>query len=143
MGIADGILRAATGAFILNSGWGKKDLPVEAAEGLRDFASTGVPVFKEMDPEIFGKFICGSELGIGSALLCPLVPNRLAGAALATFGAGMLTMYFGNDNMTEDDGIRPSDDGIAMAKDSWLAAIGLALVFWPKGKKAEKKAKKG
>ena len=39
--------------------------------------------------------------------------------------------------MTKDDGIRPSEDGTAVAKDTWLAAIGLALMFTTGDKKEE------
>lgn len=142
MALADGILRAASGAFILNAGVGKMDLSTDDAKGLQDMATTGIPQLGDLEPDTFGKFISYSEMGIGAALLCPLIPNRLAGLALTAFGSGLLTMYFGDDKMTESDGIRPSGDGTSLAKDSWLAAIGLALIFWPKDKKKVKKAEK-
>ena len=41
-------------------------------------------------------------------------------------------MYFGNDAMTEDDGIRPSQEGLPLSKDSWLVAIGAALMALPR-----------
>ena len=76
---------------------------------------------------------CASaETALGVALLCPLIPNRLAGLGLTAFGAGLLTMYFGGDQYTEDDGIRPSDAGTSMAKDAWLVGAGLALAALPK-----------
>lgn len=126
--LASAFLRVPTGAFILNSGIGKLGLKGEAAEGVQGFAATGIPALGKLDPDTFGKFISYSEIGIGASLLAPFVPNKLAGAALATFGSGLLTLYFNNDNMTEEDGIRPSDDGIAIAKDSWLVGIGAALI---------------
>ena len=43
MSLSNAILRGVTGAFVLNSGLGKRDLPTEAAQGLQGFASTGVP----------------------------------------------------------------------------------------------------
>lgn len=125
-------LRVPTGLFILNSGIGKFGLDKESAEGLQGMAATGIPALKDLDPELFGKAIAASEAGIGAALLAPFVSNKLAGAALTAFGAGLLTMYFGNDDMTESDGIRPSGEGIALAKDSWLVAIGAALMALPK-----------
>ena len=88
-----------------------------------------------MDPDTFGKFISYSEIGIGGALLAPFIPNRLAGLALTGFSSGLLTLYFNNENMTQDDGISPSEDGTAIAKDSWILAIGLALIALGKGKK--------
>ncbi|PFG27601.1 Uncharacterised protein [Corynebacterium renale] len=126
--LASAFLRVPTGAFILNSGIGKLGLKGEAAEGLQGFAATGIPALGKLDPDTFGKFISYSEIGIGASLLAPFVPNKLAGAAVAAFGSGLLTLYFNNDNMTEEDGIRPSEDGIAIAKDSWLVGIGAALI---------------
>ena len=45
--------------------------------------------------------------------------------------------------MTQDDGIRPSQDGTGLSKDLFLAAIAGALVFAPakKRKKAKNKSK--
>ncbi len=40
----------------------------------------------------------------------------------------MLSMYFRNDDMTEADGVRPSQQGTPVAKDAWLAAIAVALI---------------
>ena len=37
-------------------------------------------------------------------------------------------MYYGNPQMTLKDGLRPSPEGIALAKDNFMAAIGAALV---------------
>ena len=76
--------------------------------------------------------LASAETALGAALLCPLIPNRLAGLGLTAFGAGLLTMYFGGDQYTEDDGIRPSDAGKAIAKDAWLVGAGIALAALPK-----------
>lgn len=129
---ASGALRVPTGLYILNSGIGKIGADEGTAEFLHGMAVTGIPALKDMDKETFAKFVAYSETGIGAALLTPFVSNRLAGAALATFGAGLLTMYFGNDAMTEDDGIRPSQEGLPLSKDSWLVAIGAALMALPR-----------
>ena len=61
-------------------------------------------------------------------LLAPFVSNRLAGLALTTFGAGLLSIYFRNDDMTREDGIRPSQDGMSIAKDSMMVVIGTGLI---------------
>lgn len=37
-------------------------------------------------------------------------------------------MYFRNPDMTESDGIRPSQEGMSLAKDAFMAAIAGALV---------------
>ena len=131
LGFASAALRVPTGLFILNSGLGKFQADKETAEGLQGMAATGLPFVKEFDAENFAKLLATAETGLGTALLLPFIPNRLAGLGLAAFGAGLLSMYFGNDDMTEDDGIRPSQSGTPLAKDSWLVAIGAALAALP------------
>lgn len=128
MSLSNAILRGVTGAFILNSGLSKRGMPTEAAQGMQGFAATGVPALKNMSPDTFGTFIAYSEIGVGAALLTPFVPKKVAGAALGTFSAGLLSMYFRNPAMTESDGIRPSQEGMSLAKDSFLAAIAGALL---------------
>ncbi|GAA4918301.1 hypothetical protein [Nesterenkonia rhizosphaerae] len=121
-------LRTIPGAFILNSGIGKLRLNAESAAGLQDMAATGIPAVKNLPPQKFGKALAWGEIGVGAALLTPVVSNRLAGLALGGFSAGLLSMYFRNDAMTEADGVRPTQDGTALAKDTWLAAIAVALI---------------
>lgn len=133
MRISNAILRGVSGAYLIQSGLGKKDLPEEVYAGLKGMASTGIPQFGEWDDKTFGQFLWLSEVGIGGLLVTPFVNKRLAGAALLAFSAGMLSMYFNNDEMTQDDGIRPSQDGTPLSKDVWLGAIGAALMV--QGKK--------
>ena len=90
------------------------------------------PPLGQIDAETFATGLASAETALGVALLCPLIPNRLAGLGLTAFGAGLLTMYFGGDQYTEDDGIRPSDAGKAIAKDSWLVGAGVALAALPR-----------
>lgn len=122
-------LRLTTGAFILNSGIGKLGMPAEAAEGVRDAASRGIPALKDLTPEQFKTFITASEIGIGSALLLPMVPGWVAGTALSAFSSGLMSMYLNTPEMTEDDGIRPSQDGISLAKDVWMLGAGVGIVL--------------
>lgn len=142
MSISNAILRGVSGAYILQSGYGKLGLPEEAAAGIQGLAATGIPALADLDAETFGKFVAYSELGIGGALLTPFVPNRLAGLGLGAFSAGLLAIYFRNPAMTQDDGIRPSQDGTGLSKDLFLAAIAGALVFGPAKPKKAKKVKK-
>ena len=142
MKLSTALLRAAPGAFILNSGIGKLGLDEDSAAGLQQMAANGVPMVENMTPAQFGKFLSYGEIAVGSALLLPFVPTRIAGAALTTFAAGLVANYFSIDSMTKDDGIRPSEDGIAVAKDTWLAAIGLALLLTGGSKKKKKSEKK-
>lgn len=135
MRIGNALLRAVPGAFILNSGIGKLGMDSETAAGLQSMAANGVPAVEKMSAEQFGKFLSYGEIAVGATLLLPFVPTRIAGAALATFASGLVANYFSIDSMTEDDGIRPSQDGIPVAKDTWLAAIGIALMLGGSSKK--------
>ncbi|SKB08982.1 hypothetical protein [Aeromicrobium choanae] len=123
-------LRLATGAFILNSGLNKRNLPPEAAAGLQGMAANAVPQAADMDPESFGKALSKGEIALGAALLAPFVPSAIAGAALTAFGGGMIKMYLKTPGMTaEGSSFRPSQDGTAIAKDIWLVGAGLSLLI--------------
>jgi len=123
-------LRVATGAFILNSGLNKRNLPREAAEGLQGMAANGVPQVKSLDPVTFGKAVSYGEIALGAALLTPFVPATVAGAALTAFGGGLVNMYLNTPGMTQEGSkIRPSQDGTAVAKDVWLVGAGLSLLI--------------
>ena len=139
MQLSTALLRAVPGAFILNSGIGKLGLDEESAAGLQQMAANGVPMVENMTPAEFGKFLSYGEIAVGAALLLPFVPTRIAGAALTTFAYGLVANYFSIDSMTEDDGIRPSQDGTPVAKDTWLAAIGISLMLIGGSKKKKKK----
>lgn len=135
MNIPNTLLRGISGAYILQSGVGKLGMPTEAAAGVQEFAATGVPAVKKMSPDTFGKFLSYSEVGIGAALLAPFVPTRIAGAAMGAFTAGLLAIYFRNEAMTQDDGIRPSEAGTGLSKDLFMAAISAALITSPSEQK--------
>ncbi|MFC8303508.1 hypothetical protein ACFUCV_07450 [Specibacter sp. NPDC057265] len=127
--ISNAALRLVSGAFILNSGINKLSLPVEQASGLQGMASGAIPPVGTLTPQQFGKYLSFAEMGIGAALLTPVVSSRLAGLALAAFSGGLIATYLKTPGMTEPDGIRPTADGTALAKDFWLAGIAVALIF--------------
>ena len=129
MKLSNAILRGIPGAFILNSGVGKLGMDEGTAEHLQNMAKVAVPALGNMSPKEFGRFLSYGETAVGAALLLPFVPTRIAGLALTTFGAGMVASYLKLPGMTQEDGIRPTDDGISLAKDSWLLAIGAALAL--------------
>lgn len=123
-------LRLATGAFILNSGLSKRNLPPEAAGALQGMAANAVPRAKEMEPQVFGRTLSTGEIALGAALLTPFVPSALAGAALTAFGGGLVQMYLNTPGMTEEGSlVKPTQDGTAVAKDIWLVGAGLALLI--------------
>lgn len=120
-------LRIATGAYILNSGIGKLKATEEEAEQAHGWASSVYPFLKDMKSGDFHKALAYGEIGLGAALLLPTVPSAVAGAGLAAFGAGLTGLYLNTPGMTKDDGIRPTADGIGLAKDVWLVGAGLTL----------------
>jgi hypothetical protein len=128
MSIAQIPLRLTAGAFILNSGINKTKLSEEQSEQMRDLAANGLPFLKDLTPKQFKQFLTAGELGVGAALLLPFVPGWLAGAALTAFSAGLLSMYKNTEGMTESDGIRPTEQGTAVAKDVFLFGMGTALM---------------
>jgi hypothetical protein len=128
MSIAQIPLRLTAGAFILNSGINKTKISEEQAEQMRDLAANGVPFLKDLTPKQFKQFLIAGELGVGAALLLPFVPGWLAGAGLTAFSTGLLSMYKNTEGMTEPDGIRPTEQGTAVAKDVFLFGIGTALM---------------
>ena len=123
-------LRLATGAFILNSGLGKRGLQGEAAEGLHGMASVTLPgPLREMDATEFAQLLSRAEIALGVALLAPFVPSRLAGAALTAFGGSLLSLYLRTPGMRQEGSIRPTQAGTALAKDVWLVGAGLSLLL--------------
>lgn len=122
-------LRVATGAFILNSGVTKRDVPPEAAAGMQQMAASAMPGVAKMPPEQFGKALSTGEMALGAALLMPFVPSAVVGAGLTAFGGGLLAMYLNLPGMRQPGSIRPTQEGTALAKDVWLVGAGLTLLL--------------
>jgi uncharacterized membrane protein YphA (DoxX/SURF4 family) len=121
-------VRIATGAFILNSGLEKLSADSERATGLHGFATGSYPVLSSIPPEQFAKALAVSEVGLGAALLLPIVPSRIAGAGLAAFAGGLLGLYLRTPGMRQEGSIRPTEQGIPLAKDVWMLGAGLSLL---------------
>ncbi len=85
--------RISAGAFILNSGLGKRGADEEAAAGLHGFAAGTYPFLKDMEPRQFAQALSTAEIAIGAALLTPFVPTAVAGAVLTGFAVGLLGLY--------------------------------------------------
>lgn len=128
MSIAQIPARLTAGAFVLNAGLGKKDLPEEAAAQMQEMGSAGVPMLQKLTPAQFKTFLTATEVGIGAALLAPFVPGWLAGGALLAFSGGLLNMYRKTPGLTVD-GIRPTQEGTAVAKDVFMLGIGASLIL--------------
>ena len=122
-------LRVAIGAFFLNSGLSKQGLEGQAAEGVHGMAAGALPVVKKIPANSFARLLSGSEIAIGGALLAPFVSSRIAGAALTGFSAGLVQLYLKTPGMRQAGSIKPTPDGIALAKDVWLLGAGLTLLL--------------
>jgi len=122
-------LRAATGAYILNSGLSKQGLEGQAAEGMHAMAAGAIPALKQIPANRFARLLSGAEIALGGALLAPFVSSRIAGAALTAFSAGLVQLYLKTPGMRQEGSIKPSQDGIGLAKDVWLLGAGLTLLL--------------
>ena len=101
----------------------------QTAEATYGMAKNAYPFLGRLDPETFVKLLSTAEIALGTALLLPIVPSVPAGAALTGFSGGLLGMYARTPGMTKEGGVLPTEQGIALAKDVWLAGIGLSLVL--------------
>jgi hypothetical protein len=101
----------------------------EAAEGVHGFATAAYPEFKRLRPEQFTKMLAAGEIALGAALLTPIVPPALAGAGLTAFSAGLVGLYLKVPGMRQEGSLKPTEQGMGIAKDSWLGGIGLSLLL--------------
>jgi hypothetical protein len=109
--------RITTGAYILHVGlekWHGDDARAQAVHGM---AAGAFPVLKRIPPARFLRLLAASEIAVGTALVVPVVPSALAGAALTGFPA-----------LRKPGSIWPSQAGTAVSKDVWMLGIGLGLV---------------
>jgi hypothetical protein len=119
-------LRTAAGAFILNAGVGKWSGSEETATGVHGMAVGTYPFLAAVPPRRFLKLLAATEIGLGAALLTPLIPAGVAGAALTGFAGGLLGLYLRTPGMHSR--LRPTQRGTAIAKDVWLLGIGVGLL---------------
>ncbi len=121
--------RIATGAFILDSGIGKLSVDEETAAQLHGFAAGTYPFLKKMKPEDFVRALAATEITLGVALLVPVIPTIVVGTGLAAFSGGLLGIYANTPGMRKENSPFPTQQGTPLAKDAWLAGIGLGLVI--------------
>ena len=119
--------RLAAGAFILNAGIGKWSGDEQTAAGVHGMATGTYPFLGSIEPPKFLRLLAGGEIALGAALLVPVVPAAVAGAGLVAFSAGLLGLYLRTPGMR--NGLRPTQQGTAIAKDVWLLGIGAGLVL--------------
>src|SRR3954467_13942985 len=120
--------RLSAGAFILNSGLGKRGADAEAAAGMHGFAAGTYPFLKSVEPRQFATALSTAEIAVGALLLTPFVPTAVAGLALTGFSGGLLGLYLKTPGMRKPGSLAPTPEGLAIAKDSWLLGIGVGLL---------------
>jgi hypothetical protein len=121
--------RVAAGAFILNSGLSKAGADEGTAAGTHGMAVGVYPFLEKHEPQEFTRLLAKSEIALGAALLLPMVPSLLAGAALTAFAGGLLGLYLKTPGMRQEGSLKPTPQGIGLAKDVWMLGIGLGLVL--------------
>lgn len=128
-------IRAAAGAFILNSGVTKLTADEAGLEHVYSTAITAYPFLESIGSANFGKLLGLYETTVGSALLAPFVSDSKAGAFMLPLAAGLVGLYLKIPGMRRQGSLRPSSQGIPMAKDSWLLAIAISLLISKPGNK--------
>jgi hypothetical protein len=122
-------LRLATGAFILSTGLDKWKGDEETAGQVHGFASGTYPFLKQIESTKFLRLLATSEIALGTALLLPVVPAAVAGAALTGFSAGLLGLYLRTPGMRRGPrDLRSTPQGLPISKDVWMLGVGLGLV---------------
>jgi uncharacterized membrane protein YphA (DoxX/SURF4 family) len=121
--------RLTTGVFIVNSGLSKRHADDNTAAALHGMAAVAYPFLHSIPPQRFVRLVCAGELALGTALLLPVVPNVVAGAALTAFSASLLGLYLRSPGMREEGSLRPTQQGMSIAKDVWMFGIGLTLLI--------------
>jgi hypothetical protein len=92
------------------------------------FAAGTYPFLTSVPPQQFVQGLATAEIVLGAALLTPFVPTFVAGAALTAFSGGLLGLYLRTPGMRKPGSLAPTEQGLTIAKDSWLVGIGIGLM---------------
>jgi hypothetical protein len=120
--------RVTTGAYILHSGLEKWHGDETRAKAVHGMAAGAFPVLSHIPTPRFLRLLAASEIAARTALIVPVVPGALAGAALTGFSGSLLAMYARTPALRKPGSIWPSQAGTAVSKDVWMLGIGLGLV---------------
>jgi hypothetical protein len=122
--------RLATGAIILDQGLLKLGADEDTVKWLHGQAVQAFPQFADMEPRDFVQLLSTGEIALGAALLgIGFVLSSLAGLGLGLFGGSLTRLYLKSPGTRRKGSIAPSQQGVGLAKDSWMLAIGTALVL--------------
>ena len=100
----------------------------EHAKGVHAMAAGTFPFLAKVPPASFLKALSAAEIGVGAALLTPIVPNKVAGAGLTAFAGGLVTMYLRTPSLHNPGSVWPTQAGVGVSKDVWMLGIGLGLL---------------
>ncbi len=120
--------RIAAGGYILHTGLEKWHADEARAKGVHTMACGAFPFLKRIPPERFVRMLAAGEIAVGTALLAPVVPSALAGAALTGFSGSLLTLYLRTPALHKPGSVWPTQAGIGVSKDVWMLGIGLGLI---------------
>jgi uncharacterized membrane protein YphA (DoxX/SURF4 family) len=120
--------RLAVGGYVLHTGIEKWNGSEERAKGVHAMAAGAFPFLAKVPPTTFLKALSVAEIGVGAALLTPIVPNKVAGAALTAFAGGLATMYLRTPSLHNPGSVWPTQAGVGISKDVWMLGIGLGLL---------------
>lgn len=122
-------IRLVFGAFFAHVALTHRQLDEKEAKALHRFACTGYPFLKPLHPQMFTGGMVVSETAVATALLVPWVPPVVGGAALTAFGTGLMGVYARAPGLRREHSVRPTEFGLAIAKDSWMVAAGLSILL--------------
>lgn len=128
MRLRDVPTRFSTGGYILHSGLEKWQGTEEQAKGVHAMASGAYPFLAKIPAATFLKVLAAAEIGTGTALLAPIVPDKVAGAALSAFAGSLLGMYLRTPSLHKPGSVWPTRAGTAVSKDVWMLGIGISLL---------------
>jgi hypothetical protein len=120
--------RLITGAYFLNAGLSKRGADDATVGQLHGFAAGTYPVFGKLDAKRFTSLLSTAEIAIGAALVLPVVGGGVGGNEGEAFALGTLGLYLRTPGMRQEGSLRPTQQGIPLAKDAWMVGIGLALM---------------
>lgn len=120
--------RLSTGAYVLHAGLSKWHGSEEQAKGVHAMAAGAYPLVAKVPPATFLKAVAAAEIGVGAALLTPLVSSRVAGAALTAFSGGLLGLYLRTPALHEPGSVWPTRAGSGISKDVWMLGVGVGLL---------------
>lgn len=101
----------------------------QTADGVHGMATGTYPFLSGVAPTTFIKALSAGEIALGAALLIPVVPAAVVGAGLVGFAGGLLGLYLRTPGMREPGSLKPTQQGIPIAKDVWLLGLGAGLVI--------------